>query len=281
MMHVSEHRIFCRVHATDAATVRVSTANVARADALDVGDPLGTFAVRAPLEVTAGRAARVDEPLVLHGVDDVVEPAVAVLRDRSRVVHVEAGSDDDRADVERHRIILLLEVDRAALARLDALALALAPRQQQTALLVDDGYARDRLHERNVCGAPGREVLVPLVGDLSGQRACLGAGVAAGALVLVDVAGVLVHLHLEGTRLAGQPLHLRAGDDVHVGVVEAGDHLGRQYTDGAVVGGEHLVQQLHAAADGRLPLDHVDVHAFVDEVQRGLDAADASADDQN
>ena len=241
MMHVSEHRIFCRVHATDAATVRVSAANIARADALDVGDPPGTLAVRTPLEVTAGRAARVDEPLVLHGVDDVVEPAVAVLRDRSGVVHVQAGGDDDSAYVERNRLIFLLEVDRAALARLDALALALAPRQQQAALLVDDGDARDRLHERNVGGTPGREVLVPLVGDPSRERAGLSAGVAAGALVLVDVAGVLVHLHLEGARFAGQPLHLRAGDDVHVGVVEAGDHLGRQYADGAVVGGEHLV----------------------------------------
>src|SRR5665647_1914304 len=281
MVHVSEHRIFGRVHATYAAAVWVSAAHVARTDALDVGDALGALVVGAPLQVAAGGAARVDEPLVLHRVDDVVEPAVAVLSDRRGVVHVETRGDDDGSYLEAERLVFLLEVDRAALARLDALALALAAREEQAALLVDDRDARDSLHEGNVGRSPRSEVLVPLVGYLPGQGARLRARVAAGALLLIHVACVLEDLHLEVAGLAGKPFDLRVGDDVDVGVVEAGDHLGRQDADRAIVGREHFVQQRHAAADGRLLLDHVDVHAFVGEVEGGLDAADAAADDQN
>ena len=57
-------------------------------------------------------------------------------------------------------------------------------------------------------------------------------------------------------------------------------HLGGQDTGGAVQGGEGLVDLGHLAADGGLLFHDVHLEARVGDIQRGLDARDAAADDQ-
>ena len=58
------------------------------------------------------------------------------------------------------------------------------------------------------------------------------------------------------------------------------DHLRRQDARRAVERRERLVDLGHLAADGRLLLDDVDLEAGLRDVERGLDAGDAAADDQ-
>ena len=58
------------------------------------------------------------------------------------------------------------------------------------------------------------------------------------------------------------------------------DHLRREDAGGAVEGREGLVEHRHVAADGAGALDEVDLLAGVGDLERGLDAGDAAADDQ-
>ena len=58
------------------------------------------------------------------------------------------------------------------------------------------------------------------------------------------------------------------------------DHLGRQNARRAVKRRERLVDLRHLAADGRLLLDDIDLKAGVRDIERGLNARDAAADDK-
>ena len=57
-------------------------------------------------------------------------------------------------------------------------------------------------------------------------------------------------------------------------------HLRREDAGGAVERGEGLVEHRHVAADGGLALDEVDLLARIGDLERGLDAGDAAADDE-
>jgi hypothetical protein len=59
------------------------------------------------------------------------------------------------------------------------------------------------------------------------------------------------------------------------------DQFGREYSDGAVVGGKGLVELGHMAANGRSLVNQVNFKSRSGKVERGLDPADPSADDQD
>ena len=87
--------------------------------------------------------------------------------------------------------------------------------------------------------------------------------------------------HGEVADVAVDLLDLAVGQQRDVLVVARGEHLGRQDAGRAVERGEGLVELRHVAAEGRLALDQVDVIARVGDLQRGLDAGDAAAHDQD
>ena len=122
---------------------------------------------------------------------------------------------------------------------------------------------------------PGLELVVDHL-----ARALLDADAAAGALVVVDVAGLLADLHLEVAHRAADFLQLGVGQQGDVLVLADLRHLRREDAGRAVERGEGLVELGHVAADARLALDEVDVVAGVGQLERGLQAGDAAADDQ-
>jgi hypothetical protein len=56
------------------------------------------------------------------------------------------------------------------------------------------------------------------------------------------------------------------------------DQFGREYSDGAVIGGKGLVKLGHMAANGRCLVDQVNLKTRSGKVKRGLDPADPSTD---
>jgi len=58
-------------------------------------------------------------------------------------------------------------------------------------------------------------------------------------------------------------------------------HLGREYSDSAVIGGKGLIQLGHLTADAGQGLHQVDLNAHIGQVQRGLHARNAPSDNQN
>jgi len=59
------------------------------------------------------------------------------------------------------------------------------------------------------------------------------------------------------------------------------DQFGCKYSDGAVIGGKGLVQLGHLAANGRCPVDQIDLKTRCREVERGLNTADSPTDNHH
>ena len=200
-------------------------------------------------------------------------------------VELEAGGHDDRADLLGDEAVLLVEADRAARARLGALA---ARRLLQAARLADEPRAarpvdhrqvRHRLRERHVDRRAAAEAGVELAGDLL-VRAHLRARAAAVAQALVHRARLAADRHLEVADVALDRLHLAVGEQHDVRVLVHLHHARRQDALRAVERREGLRQLAHVAADRRLLLDQHHLHAAVGHVERRLDAGDAAADHQ-
>ncbi len=59
------------------------------------------------------------------------------------------------------------------------------------------------------------------------------------------------------------------------------DQFGCEYSHGAIIGGKGLVELRHVAADARRLFNQKDLETGSGEIKRGLNAADASADDHD
>ena len=91
--------------------------------------------------------------------------------------------------------------------------------------------------------------MIVFIGDL--DRAILGTGAASGAYVFFDVLGLFGQGYLEVSDFAFYPVNFSKGHDLYVVLPVDTDQLRREYSHGAVVGGEGLIQLGHLAAEGR------------------------------
>jgi len=73
-------------------------------------------------------------------------------------------------------------------------------------------------------------------------------------------------------------IDFRIRQDLYVGMPADLDQFGREYSDGAVIGREGLVELGHVAADGRRLVDQVNLEPRSGKVQRSLNTADPSTD---
>ncbi len=112
-------------------------------------------------------------------------------------------------------------------------------------------------------------------------RALLHADLAADALGPVHHGRLLADVHGEVAHVALDLVHLAVGHDLDVLVLCAVDHARREDARRAVDGGEGLVELGHDPTDGGLLLDDGHLEAGVGQVERGLDAGDSAADDQD
>jgi hypothetical protein len=147
------------------------------------------------------------------------------------------------------------------------------------AALIDVGDKGNGLRKIDVDGFVRGQVLVVRIRDL--DRAVLDTGSATRALVFYDVAGLLVQDDLEVSCRPFDTVNFSIGQDFYVGMPADLDQFGREYSHGAVVRGIGLVELGHVAADGRRFLDQIHLETRMGEIQRGLDAADPSADNHD
>ena len=191
---------------------------------MDDGHRLGFRHAVAEHDLAAGRAGGVAQPLELQAGEDVGQPPVAVLRDPLAVEQLPARGDDDVAHLELDDLILLLK--SIGIGGADLLAdLALAACEPDAIRGVDHRDARHRLGEGRVDRlAVAHARLEDLVDDL--LWALLDADAAAGALGVVDVAGLLADLHLEAAHRAGHLFQLGVGVAGDVLVLPTSDIFG-------------------------------------------------------
>ena len=184
--------------------------------------PSGALAVLAD-DLAAGRPGGVVHALELEAGDHVVEAPVAVPGFLAGVEELEAGRDDDGADLDLDDARPVCSKSIApGLADLVARLLALLPLKRAGSSPVDGRRAAARpagtgCRSRGACRAPGRT----RCGTLRTTQAS-GADAAAGARVRVDVARLLAHLHLEVADEAVDLVDLAVGQQLDVGVLADG-----------------------------------------------------------
>ncbi len=97
---------------------------------------------------------------------------------------------------------------------------------------------------------------------------------------MIHEARVLAHGDIEVAHEALDPRHLAGGAQGDLGMLRHVHHQRGEDTGRAVERGEGLVQHRHLAADGRGALHQRHLVAGIGHVERGLDAGNAAADDQ-
>ena len=266
-------REFQRIHTADFGAVLVVIL-VAGADAMDDGHALGLGDAIPQDDAPARGPGRIDQALEFQAGEDIGQPPVAILGDAAGVEQVVARGDDDIPHLEGDDLILLLEVDGLGGTE-DLAGLALAPLEVGAVLGVDDRIFGHGLGEGAVDDLAIAHARLEFgVDDLA--RAFFDADAAAGAQVLVHVAGLLAHGDGEIADVTLHALHLAVCQQGDVLVLAHIHHLGREDAGGAVQGGEGLVQLGHMPANGGAALHQINVIARVGQLQRRGDAGDAA-----
>ena len=145
-------------------------------------------------------------------------------------------------------------------------------------LLLDGEGVGHGLGRVAVGGLARAQAQIERVVDL--DRADVGALAAAGAAVSSMIAGFAAHVDVEIADITGNLLNFAVGQQLNVFVASNGHHFGCEYSSRTVERREGLVQLGHMPADGRFPLDQIDLLAGVGQLEGRLDAGNAAADHQ-
>jgi hypothetical protein len=113
------------------------------------------------------------------------------------------------------------------------------------------------------------------------DRAVFYTGSTTRAFVLYNISGLFNEGYLEVSCFSFYTLNFSIGQNLHVGMPADLDQFGREYSNGAVVGGKGLVKLGHMAANGRCLVDQVNLKTSSGKIERGLNTADPSTDNHN
>ena len=265
------------LHAADRRAV-VVVVPIAAADAVDDADRFRHCHAIAQDDIAVGRTGGIGQTFEFQAGEDVRQAPITILGDPAGVEQIVAGGQDDIANLDGDDLVFLGEID--GIGRAEFLTgFAGAFLEVGAVWLVDDRVFRDSLREGGVDGfAVAQPGFVDIVDDFLG--AFFLADATAGADCFVDIAGFLPDGDGEVAHIAIDLFHFALGVQLDIRVVASGHHLGGQDAGGAVQGGEGLVELGHMPADGWFSLDQVDRETGVGDLERGLDAGNATADHQ-
>ena len=93
------------------------------------------------------------------------------------------------------------------------------------------------------------------------DRAVFGTGSTTSAFIFYNVSGFLNQGYLEVSRFPFYTVNFSIGQDLYIGLPVDLDQFGREYSHGAVVGGEGLIKLGHLAAERRRFINQVNPKA--------------------
>jgi hypothetical protein len=111
-------------------------------------------------------------------------------------------------------------------------------------------------------------------------RTFFGARPAAGAQIFVHVAGFSLYADFEIARFTTDFLDFAVSEKIYFGMPTDIQQLRRKNSDGAVIGGEGLVELRHPSTNTREPFHHVHLDSHFRQVQGRLNSCNPSADNQ-
>ncbi len=110
------------------------------------------------------------------------------------------------------------------------------------------------------------------------DRAVFYTGSTTRALALCNISGLFNQGYLEVSCFSFYTVNFSIGQDLYIGMPADLDQFGREYSNGAVIGGKGLVKLGHMAANGRCLVDQVNLKTSSGKIKRGLNTADPSTD---
>jgi len=108
------------------------------------------------------------------------------------------------------------------------------------------------------------------------DRAVFYAGRTTRAFALNNISGLFNQGDLEVSCFPYDTVNFSIRQDLYIGIPADLDQFGREYSDGAVIGGKGLVKLGHMAANGRCLVDQVNLKTSSGKIKRGLNTADPS-----
>jgi hypothetical protein len=113
------------------------------------------------------------------------------------------------------------------------------------------------------------------------DRAVFYAGRTTRAFALYNISGLFNQGYLEVSCFPYYTVNFSIRQDLYIGIPADLDQFGREYSNGAVIGGKGLVKLGHMAANGRCLVDQVNLKTSSGKIKRGLNTADPSTDNHN
>jgi hypothetical protein len=110
------------------------------------------------------------------------------------------------------------------------------------------------------------------------DRAVFYTGRTTRAFALNNISGLFNQGYLEVSCFPYDTVNFSIRQDLYVGIPADLDQFGREYSNGAVIGGKGLVKLGHMAANGRCLVDQVNLKTSSGKIKRGLNTADPSTD---
>jgi len=214
------------------------------------------------------------QPFIVHTGNHVLKLSVAISIAHLRIKRLKARRQNDRRYFYFYLLWRLIEIDRLILTDSFANTTFLLFKVKTAFINIRD--QGNGLSEVDMDGFMLRYFLIELIRVF--DRAVFYAGRTTRAFALYNISGLFNQGDLEVSCFTFYTVNFRIRQDLYVGMPADLDQFGREYSDGAVIGGKGLVKLGHMAADGRCLVDQVNLKTRSGKIERGLNTTDPSTD---
>ena len=200
VMILQEQTILDGIHTTDVTAIRVSDFAIGTGtDALDKGDPLGSFLVAGSDKMTFRGTTGRDQPLELHAGDNIIKTSITVFIHFSRIVNIHSGGNDHSAYIDFDNFFLHIEINTVLFT--DVGTFTTGNRIMSEAEVIVQNINRwHSLGEGHVnCLVGGKSLLVIIGANYRANQLTFSTGI---TLIGIDEAGFFPHLHIEVADIA-------------------------------------------------------------------------------
>jgi hypothetical protein len=251
--------------------------NLSGTDALNPGYFMGMLLVGSTQYLAFVWPGGAHQPFVVHTGDHVLHLSVAIFIPHLRIKCLNAWRQNDCSYFYFYLFRGLAKINGFILTNSFANTTFLFFKVKTAFIDISD--QGNGLSEIDMDGFILRYFLIKLIGVL--DRTIFDTGRTTRAFVLQNISGLFSQGDLKVSCFPLYAVNFSIGQDLYIGMPADLDQFGRQYSDGAVIGGKGLVKLGHMAANGRCLVDQVNLKTRSGKIERGLNTTDPSTDNQH
>ena len=222
--------------------------------------------------LTLVRPGGTHQPFIVHTGYHILHLSVTISIPHLRIKRLKARRQNDRRYFYFYLLRRLIEIDGLILTDSFANTTFLLFKVKTTFIDISD--QGNSLSEIDMDGFILRYFLIKLIWVF--DRAVFDTGRTTRAFVLQNISGLFGQGDLEISYFPLYPFYFSIAQDLYIWMPADLDQFGREYSDGAVIGGKGLVKLGHMAANGRCLVDQVNLKTRSGKIKRGLNTADPS-----